>query len=111
MSNTNGIKKFNLIRLNKSITVAYLSENEYLKQFLQYKEGIFEEGLPDENNNSYSNNNENSIFLEEESENKNKTNIFNTSIITFNKESQISANQTYRDLKTILDNFYVKEKI
>ena len=42
MSNIKTDKNKTLFRLNNTITVACLNENEFIKQFLQSKEGIFE---------------------------------------------------------------------
>ena len=109
MSNIKTDLNKNLFRLNNTITVACLNENEFLKQFLQSKEGIFEEGLPDENNNSfislnsYDNNSENSLNEKKEDYILNK-NIFDTSLITLKNESNInSTNQTFREIKIIMD--------
>ena len=111
MSNIKTDKNKNLFRLNNTITVACLNENEFIKQFLQSKEGIFEEGLPDENNNSlislysYDNNSENS--LNEKDKNGDyflNRNIFDTSLITLKNDSIInSTNQTFREIKIIMD--------
>ena len=109
MSNIKTDKNKTLFRLNNTITVAFLNENEFIKQFLQSKEGIFEEGLPDENNNSfislnsYDNNSENSLNEKKEDYILNK-NIFDTSLITLKNESNInSTNQTFREIKIIMD--------
>ena len=109
MSNIKTDKNKTLFRLNNTITVACLNENEFIKQFLQSKEGIFEEGLPDENNNSfislnsYDNNSENSLNEKKEDYILNK-NIFDTSLITLKNESNInSTNQTFREIKIIMD--------
>lgn len=109
MSNIKTDLNKNLFRLNNTITVACLNENEFIKQFLQSKEGIFEEGLPDENNNSfislysYDNNSENSLNEKKEDYILNK-NIFDTSLITLKNESNInSTNQTFREIKIIMD--------
>jgi hypothetical protein len=109
MSNIKTDLTKNLFRLNNTITVACLNENEFIKQFLQSKEGIFEEGLPDENNNSfislysYDNNSENSLNEKKEDYILNK-NIFDTSLITLKNESNInSTNQTFREIKIIMD--------
>ena len=109
MSNIKTDLTKNLFRLNNTITVACLNENEFIKQFLQSKEGIFEEGLPDENNNSfislysYDNNSENSLNEKKEDYILNK-NIFDTSLITLKNESNInSTNQTFREIKTIME--------
>ena len=108
MSNIKTDLTKNLFRLNNTITVACLNENEFIKQFLQSKEGIFEEGLPDENNNSfislnsYDNNSENSLNEKKEDNILNK-NIFDTSLITLKNESNInSTNKTFREIKIII---------
>ena len=117
MSNIKTDLTKNLFRLNNTITVACLNENEFIKQFLQSKEGIFEEGLPDENNNSfislnsYDNNSENSLNNNSENSLNEKKedyilnkNIFDTSLITLKNESNInSTNQTFREIKIIMD--------
>ena len=111
MSNIKTDLTKNLFRLNNTITVACLNENEFIKQFLQSKEGIFEEGLPDENNNSFISYNsydhisEMSLSEQEKKEDYilNK-NIFDTSLITLKNESNInSTNQTFREIKIIMD--------
>ena len=112
MANIKKDKNKNLLHLNKTITVACLNENEFIKQFLQSKEGIFEEGLPDENNNSFISYNSydhisDMSLSEQEKKDDNyylDRSAFDTSIITLKNESKTnSTNQTFREINMIIN--------
>jgi len=112
MANIKKDKNKNLFHLNHTITIACLNENEFIKQFLQSKEGIFEQGLPDENNNSFISYNSYDHLSEislsdQEKKDDNyflEKGIFDTSMITLKNESTInSTNQTFREINMIID--------
>ena len=87
MSNIKTDKNKTLFRLNNTITVACLNENEFIKQFLQSKEGINSLNEKDKNGDYFLN-----------------RNIFDTSLITLKNDSIInSTNQTFREVKIIMD--------